>query len=167
MNLIIEEIMGVNATNYYILHHLNIYWINMINDIKLYIKKCLTCIKIKNNKKNTKIISKTILSKGPKDRYVIDLWYYPPELNSSNSNYAYILDIIEHFSKYTETYLLNTKESMEIFPYFKNFIKIHGIPKYFFTDNGKSSKINYLKISVIIMILNLYKDYLIGHIRKE
>ena len=101
--------------------------------------------KNKKWKKDSITISKTILSKGPKDRYVMDLWFLPPELNSSNTNYAYALDIIDHFSKYNESYLLNTKESLEIFPYFKNFIKRHGIPKYIITYNGKEFKNNLFK----------------------
>jgi hypothetical protein len=86
-----------------------------------------------------------ILSKGPKDRYVADLWVLPPELNSSHASYKYVIDIINHFSKYTESNLLNTKESYEIFPKIKNFIKIHDAPKYLITDNGGEFKNHMLK----------------------
>ena len=62
-------------------------------------------VKIKFSEKQKSI---TILSKGPKDRYVVDLWY-PPEELSGKSNYHYVLDIIDHFSRFCQSYLLNTK----------------------------------------------------------
>lgn len=80
---------------------------------------------------------KTIISKGPCYRYVCDLWMLPPELNTANTSYKYVIDIIDHFSKYTEFYLLNTKESFEIFTFIKNFIKTHDFPKYLISGNGK------------------------------
>ena len=131
---------GIYATNYYISNN-NIYWINMINDIKEYISKCVTCAKIKTDNKTKKNLCNTILSNGPKDRYVADLYVLPPELNSSHTSYKYVIDIIDHFSKYTESNLFNTKESYEIFPIIKNFIKIHGAPKYLITDKGGNLKI--------------------------
>ena len=58
----------------------NIYWINIHKVIKNYIENCKTCNKVKKFQKNEKQLSTTILSKGPLDRYVIDLWHLPPEL---------------------------------------------------------------------------------------
>ena len=52
-----------------------------------------------------------------------------------------MVDIIDYFSKYTESNFLNNKESNEIFPIIKNFIKIHGAPKYLITDKGGNLKI--------------------------
>ena len=73
----------------------------MTHDIKLHIAKCITCLKVKYNEKNTKMQNKTILSKGPRDRFVADIWYLPPDLNSKFTNYRYVLDIIDHFTKFT------------------------------------------------------------------
>ena len=92
----------------------------MIYDIKEHISKCLTCLKVKKAEKNLKQPWKIILSKGSRDRYVADLWYLPPELNSDNNNYKYILDIVDHFTKFTNSFLLNTKEVYEIYPLIKN-----------------------------------------------
>ena len=58
------------------------------------------------------------------------------ELNSKNSQYRYILDIIDHFTKFTASYLLNSKEALRIFSYIK---------KYLITDNGKEFKNKILK----------------------
>ena len=67
----------------------NFYWINMKKDVENYIRLCIICNKYKNNQKNEKNKCVTILSKGPKDRYVVDLWYLPIEL-MGQTNYHYI-----------------------------------------------------------------------------
>ena len=74
-----------------------------------------------------------------------DWWYLPPELNSENNNYKYILDIVDHFSKYTNSFLLNTKNAYEIYPLIKNFMNTYGYPKYLITDNGTEFKNKLIK----------------------
>ena len=64
----------------------------------------------------------TILSYGPRDRYVTDLWYFPEYLKWY-SNYLYVLDIIEHFSKYCNSYLLNKIENMKYLHISEIFLK--------------------------------------------
>ena len=135
---------GIYATTYFINQN-NLYWINMTRDIKNHISNCLTCMKINKNNKNTLSTSKTILSRGPRDRYVADLWHLPPELNSKYTNYKYVLDICDHFSKYTNSFLLNSKESYEIYPLIKNFMINNGFPKYLITDNGTEFKNKLIK----------------------
>ena len=135
---------GITATKT-IVDPNNIYWINMMYDIKTYLLNCSTCAKVKKYQKQEKSLSKTILSRGPRDRYVADLWALPHELNSKNTQYRYVLDIIDHFTKFTASYLLNSKEALEIFPYIKNFMKNFGFPKYLITDNGKEFKNKILK----------------------
>ena len=97
--------------------------------------------KLLKNQKEKKSI--TILSHGPKDRYVADLWYLPEYLKG-HSNYLYVLDIIDHFSKFCNSYLLNTKEKYEIFTHIKDFNENYGKPNYLMTDNGIDFKINLL-----------------------
>ena len=58
----------------------------MKNDVELYIKNCVDCAKMKSTEKSKKEKSITILSRGPKDRYVADLWYLPEYLKG-HSNY--------------------------------------------------------------------------------
>ena len=68
-----------------------------------------------------------------------DLWELSEELKGK-SNYKYILNMIDHFSKFTQSYLLNTKESLEVFSKIRNFIETFGESKYLVTDNGKEFK---------------------------
>ena len=83
----------------------------MINDINIHINNCVECAKYKSVINKKKIKNITILSKGPKDRYVADLWELPED-SKGKSNYKYIITVIDHFSKFTQSYLLNTKESL-------------------------------------------------------
>ena len=66
-----------------------------------------------------------------------------------------------------ESYLLNTKESLEIFPYFSNFIKRHRIPKYIITHNGKEFENNLFKNFCDNNNISFYIDNPIDPILKE
>ena len=114
-------------------------WVGMKNNVELYIKNCVDCTKMKSNEKSKKEKTITILSRGPKDRYVADLLYLPEYLKG-HSNYLYVLDIIDHFSKFCNSYLLNTKEKFEIFPHIRDFIDKYDKPNYLVTDNGTEFK---------------------------
>ena len=118
-------------------------WVGIKKDVENYIKKCVECAKMKTIEKSKREKSITILSHGPKDRYVADLWYLPEYLKG-HSNYLYVLDIIDHFSKFCNSYLLNTKEKYEIFTHIKDFIENYGKPNYLVTDNGTEFKNNLL-----------------------
>ena len=118
-------------------------WVGIKKDVENYIKKCVECAKMKTIEKAKREKSITILSHGPKDRYVADLWYLPEYLKG-HSNYLYVLDIIDHFSKFCNSYLLNTKEKYEIFTHIRDFIENYGKPNYLVTDNGTEFKNNLL-----------------------
>ena len=135
---------GIYATTYFI-NQSNLYWINMTHDIKNHISNCLTYMELNKNCKNSLSTCKTILSKGLRDSYVVDLCYLPQELNSKYTNYKYVLDIYDHFSKYTNSFLLNSKEASEIFPLIKNFMLNNGFPKYLITENGTEFKNKQIK----------------------
>ena len=51
-----------------------------------------------------------ILDEGPHYRYQADIWYLTNELKTNN-NYIYCLDIIDHFSKWLFSYLLQDKSA--------------------------------------------------------
>ncbi len=114
-------------------------WVGIKKDVENYIKKCVECAKMKTIEKSKREKSITILSHGPKDRYVADLWYLSEYLKG-HSNYLYVLDIIDHFSKFCNSYLLNTKEKYEIFTHIRDFIENYGKPNYLVTDNGTEFK---------------------------
>ena len=124
---------------------------------------CVICNKYKNNKKNEKNKCVKILSKGAKDRYVVDLWYLPIEL-MGQTNYHYVLDIIDHFSKFCQSYLLSTKESLEVYSKIHIFIETYGQPKYLISDNGSEFKNKILKkYCVEKKKLYFFMDYHIDH----
>ena len=100
--------------------------------------------KIKPNNKGSLAKCKTILSHSPKDRYIADIWYLTKEYQE-DTPYKYVLDMIDHFSKITNSYLLITKEALEVFSKIRNFIEIYGPPKYLITDKGKEFKNKILK----------------------
>ena len=63
-----------------------------------------------------------------------------PEYLKVHSNYLYVLDIIDHFSKFSISYLLNTKEKYEVFTHIRDFIEKNGKLNYLVTHNGKEFK---------------------------
>jgi len=130
--------VGRDSTIYNIKNK-NYYWINMNNYVSNYIKSCTICAKIRNIEKTKREKTKTIISHGPKDRYLSDLWVIPDDL-SNNSGYKYIMEIVDHFSKFCNAFLLMSKESLEVFSKIKYFIENYGAPKYLVTNNGTEFK---------------------------
>ena len=80
------------------------YWHNINEDILNIIKSCPGC---GNKNKYKKIFKKNIKinDEGPHFRYIADLWQLPNEIYNK-SGYIYIIDIIDHFSKWYYGYLL-------------------------------------------------------------
>ena len=74
------------------------YWKNIYKDCKLYIENCPICL---NKRDGTKIIpvSKQILPGGPLDRVVADTWELPEYLKIK-TNFTWVLDCIDYFSKF-------------------------------------------------------------------
>lgn len=114
----------------------------MNNDIQEQIKTCINCYK-PNKFKELKKKNKKIIDNGPHYRYVADLWY----LNNSiqeNSGYKYVIDIIDHFSKWYGGYLLKTKSAEEVLKKIDFYIENFGKPKILQVDNGTEFSNNLL-----------------------
>jgi len=79
------------------------YWEGLDKDIALFIQDCSLCAQI-NSSKHLKPPIKQIISTNH-ERYVIDLWELPPEITDI-CPYKFIIDIIDHFSKYIASYPL-------------------------------------------------------------
>ena len=69
----------------------NFYWKSIRNDCKQYVLECPSCIKSKAGKV-IKPIQKKIISKGPKERYVIDGWKLHEDL-ANISGYTWVIYI--------------------------------------------------------------------------
>ena len=110
----------------------------MEKDISSFVQTCLECVQI-NNAKYLRPPIKQIISNNL-ELYITDLWELPAEI-SSDSLYKYILDIIDHFSKFLTSYPLLTKSSKEVLTHIKNFIETNGKPCRVQTKNGKEFRV--------------------------
>ena len=59
--------------------------------------------------------NKIIYSYDPHKRYQCDIWYLNEKLK--NNNYEYIMDIIYHYNKWVDSYLLINKTTLNIVLY--------------------------------------------------
>ena len=71
----------------------------------------------------------------PKERYVIDITYLPFEIYK-NSKFRYILNCLDHFSKFLFSFLLENKTAKEINDKLKLIFQINGFPEQIGSDNG-------------------------------
>ena len=73
----------------------------MLGDVLSYIKyDCIQCI---NQKSREKIDakSKIIITKGPKERFIID-GFQLDQITAEITGFSYVIEIIDHFSKFTQ-----------------------------------------------------------------
>jgi len=54
----------------------------------------------------------------------------------NKSIYKYLFCIVDHFSKYAKTYLMETKTAFEVLDKLKNYIKEIGKPEIIQSDKG-------------------------------
>ena len=113
----------------------NWYWFGFYKDIMNYINNCPFCDNIKSKFKKINTGFKIITDKGPHYRYIADLWYLSKEIRNK-SGFNYILDVIDHFSKWYQGYALVTKSSKEVLTYINSFVQSFGKPYILQTDNG-------------------------------
>ena len=88
--------------------------------------------------------TKIIIENGPHYRYVADIWNIPKEI-CEKTEYKYILDIVDHFSKWYYGYLLKNKTKEEVLKKIELFCELFGIPKILQTDNGGEFKNNIIE----------------------
>ena len=75
----------------------------------------------------------------------MDITYLNKIYPKNESNYKYILCFIDHFSKFSKTYLLKNKTSEEVLIYIKSFIKEVGKTQILQYDNGGEFLANIIK----------------------
>ena len=111
------------------------FWEGYTTDVNKFVAKCEICNADKNIKK-IKPPPKIILDEGPRFRYVVDIWKLSESL-AENSEYIYILDCVDHFSKFLNAYLLKNKTMDLVISKIKLFIVNKGKCKIIQSDNGK------------------------------
>lgn len=109
------------------------YYEGITTDLKEFINECPKCQAInKLNKVNIPL--KPIIDKGPRYEYQMDIWYIPKDI-CEITNYKYVLDVIDHFSKWMWAFPIKNKTKEEILFCFKTFTiafgNPNGIPKSF------------------------------------
>lgn len=79
--------------------------------------------------------SKKLIFTHSNERFLSDITELPFELTTDN-NYKYLLNIIDHFSKYVWSYLLYNKKSETIYKLIKDNFEKNGFPEQFGIDNS-------------------------------
>ena len=74
---------------------------------------------------------------GPHYRYLMDITYLKNDIYNGKTTYKYIIDFIDHFSKFYWGFLIRDKKSATVLKYIKLFVQINKKPKIFQCDNGK------------------------------
>ena len=144
---------GITSLRHY-LYDNNIF-IEGINFLTEYIvKNCESCAE-KNKTKYKREPAKQIITFYPKQRYIMDLTELPKELKTNN-NYIYLLDIIDHFSKYGISIPLENKEANTIFKNLKIALECNGFPEELGSDNGKEFKNKIIETYLKEKILDLF-----------
>ena len=75
----------------------------------------------------------------------MDITEINKDIIDNNNNRIYLLNIIDHFSKYAWSFIQSTKSSEETFKNIKNFIDKNGPPEIIQCDNGGEFKNNLFK----------------------
>ena len=116
----------------------------MINDVLDYIKyECKECINMKSGEKLV-IKSKVLITKGPKERFVID-GFQLDEITKEITGYSYVIEIIDHFSKFLKSYPVKENNAKNALLCIKDFCNYIGFPKILQSDNGSEYKNNIIK----------------------
>ena len=92
-----------------------------------------------------------IISKGPCERFVIDGWKLPKHLVEI-TGYEWVIDVIDHFTKYLWSYPVKNNNAQNALYCIKNFCMMVGYPKICNPTMDWNIKIISLKIFVKIII---------------
>ena len=91
-----------------------------------------------------KITPIKIITKGPCERFVIDGWRLPKNLAEITGD-EWVIDIIDHFTKYLWSYPVKDNNAQNALYCIKNFCMMVGYPKILQSDNGSEYKNNIIK----------------------
>ena len=114
------------------------YYEGITADLKNYIVNCERC-QATRGLKPVQVPEYPIISNGPHDEYQMDLWYLPKDM-LPYTDYKYVMDIVDHFSKWIWSYPLKNKDAYNSLQCLKKFIYSFGICNTLHTDNGLEFK---------------------------
>ena len=102
-------------------------------------KQCAECYTKFFSKKLVKS-PKIIVDEGPHYRMLVDITYLDKKLFKDKTDYKYVIDSIDHFSKFYWGFLIRDKTSDTVLRKIKSFIAINKKPAIIQTDNGLEFK---------------------------
>ena len=103
------------------------------------IKNCIQC----NEKRGISFKrepAKQIITYYPKQRYIMDITELPKDFCNSKNDFLYLLNIIDHFSKFGMSFLLDNKEAKNILNKLKIAFEGNRYPEEIGSDNGREFK---------------------------
>ncbi|CAF1363369.1 unnamed protein product [Adineta steineri] len=121
--------------------------------IEIFLKQCIHCQTRKPLKQH--VVAKPIISLGVMTRLqvdLIDMRTRPDQLNP-DIIYKWILNCIDHYSKFTWTYSLQSKSATEVALKLRELFFVFGPPKLLHSDNGKE-----FVATVIFELKQLFPD---------
>ena len=99
----------------------------MLGDILAFIKyDCTQCINQKSGEK-IDLKSRIIITKGTKERFIVDGFQFDPI--SAATGFSYVIEIIEHFSKFLKSYPVKENKSKNVLICIKDYCNYVGCPK--------------------------------------
>ena len=99
----------------------------LYNDCKNIINSCHVCVQ-KKKEYYKREPTRQLIFTHPNERLLADLTELPYELKENNE-YNFLLNIIDHFSKYSWCYLLKNKKSETVFHYINDYFNKIGFPE--------------------------------------
>ena len=116
------------------INEMKIYYKGINNDLEKIQDLCEVCIQ-KKAVFYKREPSKQIIMERPKQRYVIDLTYLPIEI-IKETEFKYLFNIIDHFSKFIISFLLFDKKADSIVSKLKLCFDKYGYPEQLSCYNG-------------------------------
>lgn len=112
------------------------YWVGLAADVRLWIKRCTVCARVKNPpKKNRAPLMKYTVG-APLERVAMDILGPLPETERGNK---YVLVVGDYFTKWIESYPLPNQEAETVARVLvEEFICRYGIPKELHSDQGRN-----------------------------
>ena len=108
------------------------YWPNLRNDVKKYVRECITCQQMKASNSLQKQWQELPPVNHPLERVSIDI----TEMTPARGGHRYVLTIIDHFSRFTKLIKLRTRQAEEVVRALQLFMGDYGSPGVLLADNA-------------------------------